>query len=228
MPRAARQADSDSMPPPSRAASEVPQATPQVDDDANEVAPFDPVDDLQQHGINVQDIVKLKGASIFTISGVNMTSRRQLLKIKGFSEAKVEKIKEAVQKMIGSQFATGLQVSDKRKHVITISTGSKTVDGILGGGIQSQSISEVYGEFRTGKTQLAHTMCVITQLPFDMGGAEGKIVDSIMALFRTDYSGRGELSERQQKLAQMLSKLAKLAEEFNVDGFALALNKSLN
>ncbi|KZT41421.1 meiotic recombinase Dmc1 [Sistotremastrum suecicum HHB10207 ss-3] len=280
MPRAARQADSDSMPPPSRAASEVPQATPQVDDDANEVAPFDPVDDLQQHGINVQDIVKLKGASIFTISGVNMTSRRQLLKIKGFSEAKVEKIKEAVQKMIGSQFATGLQVSDKRKHVITISTGSKTVDGILGGGIQSQSISEVYGEFRTGKTQLAHTMCVITQLPFDMGGAEGKvayidtegtfrpdrirsiaerfgvngdtalenilyaraynsehqfelinsctdrfaeekvfrllIVDSIMALFRTDYSGRGELSERQQKLAQMLSKLAKLAEEFNI------------
>lgn len=59
-----------------------------------------------------------------------------------------------------------------------------------------------------------------------------QIVDSIMALFRTDYSGRGELSERQQKLAQvrmknssyvsysfyrqMLSKLSKVAEEYNV------------
>jgi len=42
------------------------------------------------------------------------------------------------------------------------------------------------------------------------------IVDSIMALFRTDYSGRGELSERQQKLGQMLSKLTKLSEEFNI------------
>lgn len=42
------------------------------------------------------------------------------------------------------------------------------------------------------------------------------IVDSIMALFRVDFSGRGELSERQQKLAQVMSKLTKLSEEFNV------------
>ncbi|KAL9716515.1 Meiotic recombination protein dmc1 [Leucoagaricus gongylophorus] len=42
------------------------------------------------------------------------------------------------------------------------------------------------------------------------------IIDSIMALFRVDYSGRGELSERQQKLAQMLSKLTKLSEEYNI------------
>ena len=42
------------------------------------------------------------------------------------------------------------------------------------------------------------------------------IVDSIMALFRTDYSGRGELSERQQRLNQMLSRLTRIAEEFHV------------
>lgn len=35
--------------------------------------------------------------------------------------------------------------------------------------------SLVYGEFRTGKTQLAHTMSVIVQLPSEMGGAEGKV-----------------------------------------------------
>eukprot|EP00959_Pyramimonas_sp_CCMP1952_P090577 1896284-Pyramimonas_sp.AAC.4 len=45
------------------------------------------------------------------------------------------------------------------------------------------------------------------------------IVDSIMALFRVDFSGRGELSERQQKVGQMMSKLQKLAEEFNVAVF---------
>jgi len=38
------------------------------------------------------------------------------------------------------------------------------VDGILGGGVQSQSITEVYGEFRTGKTQLSHTMCITAQV----------------------------------------------------------------
>lgn len=49
-----------------------------------------------------------------------------------------------------------------------------------------------------------------------------KIVDSIMALFRTDYSGRGELSERQQKLNSMLSKLTKMSEEFNVSSYGFA------
>ncbi|TFK77337.1 DMC1 protein [Pluteus cervinus] len=152
---------------------------------------FDSVDDLQQHGINVQDILKLKAAAINTVSGVNMTTRRQLLKIKGMSEAKVEKIKEAAHKILGSSFLTGVELQDKRRRVNVISTGSKSVDSILGGGVMSQSITEgiqfeqlyrgnhayitVYGEFRTGKTQLAHTMSVVTQLPPDLGGASGKV-----------------------------------------------------
>ncbi|KAG9314022.1 Rad51-domain-containing protein [Chiua virens] len=264
----------ESVPPPSRPSS------PPAMDDIDETPFFDNVDELQQQGINVQDILKLKGAAIHTVSGVMMTTRRQLLKIKGMSEAKVEKIKEAAQKIAGSSFATGVEVQDRRKRVLMISTGSKSVDAILGGGLMSQSISEVYGEFRTGKTQMAHTMCVVAQLPPELGGASGKvayidtegtfrpdrirsiadrfgvdgtlalenilyarafnsehqmelinecslrfaedkdfrllIVDSIMALFRVDYSGRGELSERQQKLAQMLSKLTKLTEEYNI------------
>ena len=39
------------------------------------------------------------------------------------------------------------------------------------------------------------------------------VVDSATALFRTDYSGRGELAERQQKLAKFLRTLDKLAQE---------------
>ncbi|KAI9848300.1 MAG: Meiotic recombination protein dmc1 [Sclerophora amabilis] len=42
------------------------------------------------------------------------------------------------------------------------------------------------------------------------------IIDSIMNCFRVDYCGRGELADRQQKLNQFLSKLAHMAEEFNV------------
>lgn len=42
------------------------------------------------------------------------------------------------------------------------------------GGIKSMSISEVFGEFRCGKTQLGHTLCVTCQLPRSMGGAEGR------------------------------------------------------
>lgn len=46
---------------------------------------------------------------------------------------------------------------------------------IVGSGFATMSISEVFGEFRCGKTQLSHTMSVIAQLPKDLGGAEGKV-----------------------------------------------------
>ncbi|THV07623.1 hypothetical protein K435DRAFT_263221 [Dendrothele bispora CBS 962.96] len=75
----------------------------------------------------------IQSAAINTVSGVNMTTRRQMLKIKGMSEAKVEKIKEAAHKILGSSFSTGFEVQDKRKRVLVISTGSKSVDAVLGG-----------------------------------------------------------------------------------------------
>ncbi|KAF8337946.1 uncharacterized protein EI90DRAFT_2523956 [Cantharellus anzutake] len=100
------------------------------------------VDELQAHGINAQDINKLKAASLNTVSSVHMTSKRNLLKLKGLSEAKVDKIKEAVHKVLGSPFQTGVQVSESRRRVFCLSTGSKSVDAMLGGGLQSQSISE--------------------------------------------------------------------------------------
>ncbi|RPD82409.1 hypothetical protein L226DRAFT_25322 [Lentinus tigrinus ALCF2SS1-7] len=116
---------------PSQSAPSRPSTPP--GDDVDERPFFDTVDELQQHGINVQDILKLKSAAINTVSGVNMTTRRQMLKIKGMSEAKVEKIKEAAHKILGSSFATGLEVQDKRKRVLLVSTGSKAVDTALGG-----------------------------------------------------------------------------------------------
>ena len=168
-----------------------------------------------------------------------------------------------------------------------VTTGSTALDKILGGGLETGSISEAFGEFRTGKTQLAHTLCCTAQLSHSMGGGQGKviyldtegnfrperieaianrfgldseetleniiivrvfsheeqmevlkpiaallsdrsqgpfralIVDSIIALFRVEFSGRGELSERQQKLGLHLSNLVKIAEEFNIVVFVI-------
>lgn len=97
---------------------------------------------------------------------------------------KVEKIKEAIAKLQPSVsgFITAVELGHNRKRVCKISTGSKQLDSILGGrvywsqvscsqrltvasGFQSMSISEVYGEFRCGKTQLSHTMSVVAQVP---------------------------------------------------------------
>jgi len=55
-----------------------------------------------------------------------------------------------------------------------LSSGCREVDKLLGGGFETGSITEMYGEFRTGKTQLCHTLAVTCQLPISIGGGEGK------------------------------------------------------
>ncbi len=63
---------------------------------------------------------------------------------------------------------------------------------------------------------LLHTNYQASKLMFETGPFALIVVDSIMALFRVDFSGRGELSERQQVLGQTLKRLLKLAETYNV------------
>lgn len=67
----------------------------EIDVDEEEVSFFTDIDELQAHGINAADIKKLKASGICTLKGVQMTTRRKLCAIKGLSEAKVDKIKEA-------------------------------------------------------------------------------------------------------------------------------------
>jgi DNA repair protein RAD51 len=173
-------------------------------------------------------------------------------------------------------FTTATEFHQRRSELISLTTGSKQLDTLLGGGIETGAITEIFGEFRTGKSQLCHTLAVTCQLPIDMGGGEGKclyidtegtfrptrllsigaryglngndaldnvayaraynadhqfellnqasqmmattrfsllIVDSIMALYRTDYSGRGELSARQTHVAKFMRQLQRMADE---------------
>jgi RecA/RadA recombinase len=58
--------------------------------------------------------------------------------------------------------------------MVRLQTGSKALDALLQGGMETGSLTELFGEFRTGKTQLCHTLCVTAQLPLDQGGGEGK------------------------------------------------------
>uniref|UniRef100_A0A8C4T9C7 Meiotic recombination protein n=1 Tax=Erpetoichthys calabaricus TaxID=27687 RepID=A0A8C4T9C7_ERPCA len=241
---------------------------------------FQDIDLLQKHGINMADIKKLKMVGICTIKGIQMTTRRAMGNIKGLSEAKVDKIKEAANKLIEPGFVTAFAYSEKRKMVFHISTGSQEFDKLLGGGIESMAITEAFG----AQLNIYYFALVTAQLPGDEGYTGGKvifidtentfrpdrlkdiadrfnvdhdavldnvlyaraytsehqmelldfvaakfheeagifkllIVDSVMALFRVDFSGRGELAERQQRLAQMLSRLQKISEEYNVAVF---------
>jgi len=108
------------------------------------------------------DIKKFQDAGYYTADAIVMTSARQLEKIKGLSEAKVVKAKEGASKVsrkIGFQTA-GEMLLKRQREIIRITTGSSALDEILGGGIETGSITEIHGEWRTGKTQLALTLAV--------------------------------------------------------------------
>jgi DNA repair protein RAD51 len=77
--------------------------------------------------------------------------------------------------MVPLDFKTAADALEDRKALVTLTTGSTELDKLLEGGVETGSLTEVFGEFRTGKTQLCHTLCVTCQMPISEGGAEGKV-----------------------------------------------------
>ena len=139
--------------------------------------PFTPLKALQNVGVQQADIKKLSEAGFATVEQILMTSKRKLTDVKGLSEAKVAKIGDAANKVCPNKlaFKSGLERQKTRQEtVFRITTGSKELDDILGGGVESGSLTEFYGEYRTGKSQLAATLAVTSQLPLEMGGGDGK------------------------------------------------------
>jgi DNA repair protein RadA len=72
--------------------------------------------------------------------------------------------------IIEKSFTKATALYEKRKNEERISTGSKNLDDLFGGGIETRAITEIYGEYGTGKTQLCHTLCVIVNLDKSQGG----------------------------------------------------------
>jgi len=85
-------------------------------------------------------------------------------------------INEARRRADVGSFESGTQLLERRKKLGRITTNAKSLDELLGGGVETQAITEFAGEFGTGKTQLAHQIAVDVQLPVDQGGLEGEAV----------------------------------------------------
>ncbi len=181
--------------------------------------------------------------------------------------------------LLDREFVPASEVMERRRGMMRCTTGSVNLDGLLGGGIETQAITEFYGDFGSGKTQLCHTLCINCQLPSDEGGlgggalyidteatfrperlhqmAEAKgldpkealeniifckaynsshlelairslgkhiekhriklvVVDSVISLHRAEFSGRGTLAERQQRLNALIHRLLRMAEVYNI------------
>ena len=220
---------------------------------------------------------KLREIGFSTIEAL-ATATISELAAAGISEKRAAEIISAARQAIETSWVTAKQLAELKKTVGRITTGSKSLDRLLGGGVETQSITEFFGEYGSGKSQLCHQLAVNVQLPPERGGLDGAalyidtentfrieriaqmakavgldpdqaaeriiyaeaynsdhqilllekadkvikennvrliIIDSLTSHFRSEYVGRQNLPERQQKLNKHMHKLLRLARAFN-------------
>nr|QDO16242.1 DNA repair protein RAD51 [Lingulodinium polyedra] len=233
----------------------------------------------QGAGLSKADLNALIDHGIHCVESIAFMPLRKLQDVKGIGEQKAQKIMAAARQLVPMRMVSAAEMLQMRRNMIQLTTGSTQLDRLLGGGVETGCITEIFGEFRCGKTQLCHTLCVACQLPIESGGGESKalyidtegtfrperlvsiaeryglneedvlenvtyaraynaehqekllaevggvfcesryallVVDSATGLFRTDYTGRHELAERQQALNRFLRKLQGIANEHGV------------
>jgi DNA repair protein RadA len=230
-------------------------------------------------GVGEKIAEKLKGAGYTDMMAVAAASPMELCNVADLGEGTASKIIAAAREVLEIGFEPATKVLERRQSLGRITTGSKGVDALLGGGVETQSITETHGAFSSGKSQIGFQLCVNVQLPKEKGGLDGRvlfidcentfrperikqmaesmgmdpekvleniqiaraynsdhqfilvekagemikennirllIVDSVTSHFRSDYSGRGELAARQQKLNRHLHTLQRLSEVYNL------------
>ncbi|MEA1957054.1 MAG: DNA repair and recombination protein RadA, partial [Euryarchaeota archaeon] len=120
---------------------------------------------------------KLREAGLNSLEAIAVASPAELVATAEIGESTAAKIINAarVAADIGG-FETGEKILERRQGIGKLTTGSKSFDELLGGGLETQAMSEFYGEFGSGKTQIAHQLAVNVQLPPEKGGLNGSVI----------------------------------------------------
>ncbi len=133
-------------------------------------------DDIESlNGVGSATAAKLRALGYTTIEAIAVTPPREILEKTNIGFNTILKIQEAARQMIATDFKTAQEFYEKRKTMNKCTTGSKKLDEALGGGIETQALTELIGEFGSGKTQLCLMLSVTSQLTKEQGGLEGKV-----------------------------------------------------
>ena len=119
---------------------------------------------------------KFREAGYSTLEEIGTQSPGQLSDATGIGQESCAKyIKEAGKNAKIGSFLTGTELMEKRATVGKLTTSSSTFDELLGGGVETQSITEFYGQYGSGKTQFILQLAVNAQLPIEQGGLGGEV-----------------------------------------------------
>ena len=129
------------------------------------------VEDLPGVGPKIAE--KLAEAGYNDLMVIATASPAEIAAVAEIGEGVASRIIAAARNALDMGFETGLNVLEKRKSVNKLTTGSKELDALFHGGLETQAITECYGAYGSGKTQLAHQLAVNVQLPKEKGGLNG-------------------------------------------------------
>ena len=230
-------------------------------------------------GIGETTAEKLRSLGKDTLDKIAVLTPHELSEISGVGLEAAKKAVQAAKESTTINYETAEAVFERRKEIGKITTGVKDLNDLIGGGVETEAITETYGRFASGKSQLGFQLAVNVQLPKEKGGLDGAalfidtegtfrperieqiakaagadpkkvmeniivvrattteqqiltieradkliqeknikliVVDSLMALFRSEFIGRGALNERQGKINQHLHKLQMLADKYKL------------
>jgi DNA repair protein RadA len=235
-------------------------------------------------GIGKTTAEKLKASGFTDLMSVAVASPATMIDAAEITKQTAIKAIQAAREVVKIGFKSGEDFLKEREATERITTGSEELNGLLGGGVETKAITEAFGEFGSGKSQLGFQLAVNAQLSKERGGVSGEvifvdtegtfrperivqlanaagldaaevlkkirvarayssdhqmllvdkidelirkenapikliIVDSLTSLFRSEFTGRGTLADRQQRINRHLHTLQKLADTHNLAVF---------
>lgn len=113
-------------------------------------------------GVGAATAEKLRAVGFDNLIAVAVATPGELVDASGVSEAVARKMINSAREMLDMGFESGNEVLKRREKVIKITTGSKAFDAMMNGGFETGAITECFGEFGSGKTQVGHVLAVNT------------------------------------------------------------------
>lgn len=124
-------------------------------------------------GVGPATAKKLRSGGFFTLEAVAVAPSRELAQTIGVSDDRAKELAKQAREMLQLRFQTAEELLTHRKTVVRLTTGCEALNNLLGGGVETQAVLELIGQYGVGKTQICHALCVYVQQTHVNGGLEG-------------------------------------------------------
>ncbi len=183
---------------------------------------YEVVEDLP--GVGPATAEKLKELGFNTVESLATATIKELVPA-GIGEKQAARIIGEARTSISLSFVRADELMKMKENILRLTTGSKAFDELVGGGLESQTITEFYGEYGVGKSILCHQLAINAQLPVSRGGLDGGAL-----YLDTEQTFRPEWIVRMARQADLdpLAAAQKIiySEAYNSDHQMLLLEKA--